>query len=545
MPPSTSVPSHDVGPRREVVAPTRPGMTALLLGDAWTGHGSLAPTATRPASRSRPARRVPALPLDLALVAHVAELGHHQLEHRRLRALIERLGFSGRPPLTLAQAGRLAGITGERVRQLEVRLRRQQVDAVAEVPLLDAALAVVAGAAPLPAAAVPRLLLDAGLTARPFSAQSLRSAAGLLGRRLPFVLSGTGTACVVLPAGAAPAVAHATAIEARARRQAQRRGASTIDALLHELVEDDGLPVSKRQLRVVLEACGSVVDLGDGWFAFRDPRPNGAFARASLRMLAVRPELTLESIRDGLRRHNAFRRLPPPPAAPVLAEVYRRHPLFRIDGTTVSAAGPVAPSVMGPLNQRMVEILGAAPGGVLPRAQLLARCHDAGLNLTSVNLYTTYSECLERVGPGQFAARGTDASPVPGAARRRSVPVEDRPTHGWTPAGRPWMAGAVTPGLWANGVVHVPAELRAVLDGRHFAVTGPDGSRLTTIGIDRRGNSWGWTRFLRRSGALVGDVARAVFDPAAGTAELELLRAGDGAGTPPPTHPPGATPPAG
>ena len=503
------------------------GRRSLLLGDGLAGHGSLAPTDRR---RQRPARRArPAPRLEEALAAHVMALGNHRLKHRRLQAVIHRLGLSGRPPLTLADAGRVAGLSGERVRQLEARLRKQQLEASPlSIPQLDAALAAVARAVPLPASGVARLLLEADITAGAFSAESLRCAAELFGRDVPFVFSGGGRGTVLLPRVAAGVAAHATAVEARARRQAERCGASTLDELERELADEDLMHVSRRQLRVVLESIGSVVCLPEGWFTFRHARSAGPFVRASLRMLAVSPSLPVDSLQDGLRRHNAFRRIPAPPPVSVLSEIYRCHPSFQLDGNLVSAVKPIDPCVVGPLNQRMVELLRAAPGGVLARSQLLHSCHEAGLNLTSVNLYTTYSECLQRVGPGLFAARGTVVAPGarPKVKRRRPARDADGPVHGFTPAGRPWLAGWVTPSIWANGVVHVPAELRPLLEGRHFPCTDGAGTHVTTLGVDCHGNSWGWTGFLRRAGAQLGDMVRAVFDPATGTAVLEMVTAG-------------------
>ena len=511
-------------PGRGSLAPSTHGGGPLLLGEFGGGPGSLAPPHRR---RTADVTRVPLL--EEALAAHVAALGKHRLERRRLRAVIHRLGLGGRPPLTLAEAGRLAGLSGERVRQLEARLRRQQREAPhpPDIPLLDAALSAVARELPMPASGVSRLLLEAGLTAGAFSAVSLCRAADLAGRELPFVLAGNGgPATVLFPRLAATAVARSATIEQRARRLTERGGASTMELLEQDLEAAEDLGVARRQLCLVLESGGGIVTLPSGWFTFRDARSAGPFVRASLRMLVVTPRLPVDSLRDGLRRHNAFRRIPPPPPADVLAEVYRHHPAFHLEDGVVSAVHPAPPDTVGPLNQRMVEILRAAPGGVLSRSHLLRACHEAGLNLTSVNLYTTYSECLERVGPGLFALRGAATAPTarPVVKRRRASRHPDAgPFHGTTPDGRPWLASRVTPSVWANGVVHVPAELRPVIEGRHFRCLDADGARVTTLGVDCHGNSWGWTAFLRRTGARVGDLARAVFDPSTSTAELEVL----------------------
>lgn len=461
--------------------------------------------------------------LEDALAHHVSTLASHRLERHRLDAVLDRLGLRGRPPLTLAEAGRVAGLSGERVRQLESRLRKQQATATpAALPELDGALAAVASAVPIPAHRVPDVLRRAGLTRRRFSAESLLAAAELLGRSLPFAVSGAGADAVLLPSEVAAAAAHTSLVEARARRQIERTGATTVTALAAELA-DEGVELAPCHLEIVLTGCTSALVRDDGWFWFADAPTGGAFLKASQRMLAVTSPLPVESLHDGLRRHNAFRRRPAPPPVDVLAEVYDDHPGFAVSDGMVSALEALGTDVLGPLNQRILEILRSAPGGMMARAHLLEACHHAGLNLTSVNLYTTYSECLERVGPGIFAARGTGADGGTGVVRRSAAGrgPNEWPACGWTDDGRPWLAGRVTASTWANGVLHVPAELQPVLQGRHFRCDAAGST--ATLGVDHHGNSWGWTGFLRRCGAAPGDVVRATFDPESGTVVLEVV----------------------
>ena len=481
---------------------------ARMAADGW-GRGSLADWPRRPL-------------LEEALATHVRSLGRRPLESSRLEAVLARLGLQGRPPLTLAEAGRSAGVSGERVRQLEARLRKQHAGVTFPLPQLDAALAAVRRALPLPAERVPDLLQRYGLTAGPFSVESLISAARLLGRKAPFAVSGGGPDAMLLPASAASAAAHAGVIRARARRQVERTGASTIEALATELV-GEGVVVRPGDLRLVLETCADATVCPDSWFWFPRAADDGAFLRSSRRMLAVTSPLPVDSLYDGLRRHYAFRRRPAPPPVPVLAAVYADHPAFEIDDGVVSSAEPIDPEVVGEVNQRIVDILRESPGQMLARAPLLDACHRAGLNLTSVNLYTTYSECLERVRPGVFAVRGTVAGTELAPATRPRRRSGDAPTCGWTDDGRPWLSAPVSASTSANGVVHVPAEIRTVLVDRRFACFA-DGVEVASVAVDRHGNSWGWTRYLRHVAASPGDVLSATFDPDTGTATVEVRR---------------------
>ncbi|MGH9282658.1 MAG: hypothetical protein ACRD0S_06945, partial [Acidimicrobiales bacterium] len=199
-------------------------------------------------------------------------------------------------------------------------------------------------------------------------------------------------------------------------------------------------------------------------------------------------------------------------------------------GGMVSPCEPVDPSVVGPLNQSILEILRQAPAGVMARPELLDACHQARLNLTSVNLYTTYSECLQRIGPALFAPRGAATKGAAAATPARSQPRRggDGGHYGWTEDGRPWMVARITPSTWANGVVHVPAALRRALEEGRFACSDVDGTPVTTLGVDTHGNSWGWTGFLRRARVDPGGLVRATFDAEAQTAVLEVVSSGGG-----------------
>ena len=510
----------------DVPTTSEPRTRALVPLGAGPGWG---PALSRASAREAHAGR--STPLEDALAACVAACGEAPLAPQRLAAVVARMGFGGSPPVTLAAAGRLAGLTGERVRQLEARVRRHYAGGPLEaIPQLDTALAAVARAAPLPVSAVGGMLADAGVTAGPFCLESLVRASTLFRRDLPFAVTGKGDNAVVLPRVARAAAPHVPLIESRARRQGERCGAFTIASLEEELL-GEGIPVPRRQLKLLIDTSASLVACGRRWFTFSDARPAGSFVRASRRMLAVTAPLSLESLHDGLARHNSFRRLGPPPPPAVLADVYRSHPSFVLADGMVSPADPLDPSDMGPLNERIVGVLRTAPAGVMARSELLDACHRAGLNLTSVNLYTTYSECLERIAPGLFAPRGAVTRPLPGVDRtvpgRPERRAADGPRSGWTPAGLPWLVCRVTASTWANGVVHVPAALRRLLGDRRFAGQGADGAPVTTLGIDQHGNSWGWTGFLRRAGVAPGELVRATFDPAAGIAVLEVVGPGE------------------
>jgi hypothetical protein len=111
---------------------------------------------------------------ELADVLRASRLGPKQA-----RAVSRRLGWDGRPPATLASAGAGEGYTRERVRQLEQRARRHA--AGLRLPTAQAALELVAAAAPAPRAEVARELERAGIAAHPFDPAGILVAAEVTG----------------------------------------------------------------------------------------------------------------------------------------------------------------------------------------------------------------------------------------------------------------------------------------------------------------------------------------------------------------------------
>lgn len=467
------------------------------------------------------------MPLEDALAAHVRSLAGAGTDEGRLHVLLERLGLRGRPPLTLKQAGERLGLSAERVRQLETRLRERQrrVGLRGGVPELDDALATVRAALPLPAGDVERLLVEAGVTARPFGVRSLVCAAEFLGREVPFVVGAGDPEAVLLPAGLVSLPDRDTVL-AVARAQVDRHGASSYAELAHELAARS-VTLSRDALATVLESAGAAV-AGDEWFWFPGRGTARAFAQSSLRMLAVTTPLPVASLRDGLRRHSVPRghRVLPPVA--VLHRVYQDHPAFDVDdGGSVRPATPVdTEALLGDVNRRLVSILRAAPGGFLDRGSLLEASRAAGLNASSISFYLCYSECIERVGVRMYAPRGAQVDPCAVAAREEALGSRDR-RHpelwvGWTATGDPFLVTDLTSSTAVRCALQVPAALRSVLQGRRFAPATAGGRGTSEVLVDRHGQLWGWSDLVQNADAEPGDVVRATFRMARGTVDVEV-----------------------
>lgn len=466
------------------------------------------------------------LPLEDALARYVAALAGREVEDVRVQALLARFGLAGAPPLTLQEAGALLGVTGERIRQLAAGLVRNRASSCPfpYLPQVDVALTTVAGVLPLRGPEVGPLLMDAGVAAGPFSIESLAAAAAFLGRPLPFTVSTSRGETVVLALRTGGVVGQESEVAAAARRLARRCGAATVAELAPEL-RAAGVLATRRQVLLALEQLDDVAFGTGGWFWLRGDHTSGTFVRASLRMLAVKAPLPLASLREGLCRRCTFRRLPAPPPETVLREVYAASPFFVVgpDGAIAPRDPAAAESELSGAHRRLVELMKAAPGGILDRNALQRAAHDAGLSVTTANCYAAYSECVERVGRGLFAARGTVVAPAGEGGRARPVRragVDQVVVR--TADGKPVVVTRLTASSWGSGVLHIPAVLRREIGGGPFEGLSTSGEAITTVTVDRHGNSWGWAAVLRGAGAEPGDVVRATFDEPGATVVIEV-----------------------
>src|SRR6185295_11169782 len=77
------------------------------------------------------------LTVDRALQEYVARLTG--ASGRRLAALLARIGWGDRPRLTLKEAGQAIGVTRERMRQIEDKLRKSAAQHPVTFPALERA----------------------------------------------------------------------------------------------------------------------------------------------------------------------------------------------------------------------------------------------------------------------------------------------------------------------------------------------------------------------------------------------------------------------
>jgi hypothetical protein len=384
---------------------------------------------------------ITSLPLENALREYLAALSRSR--GVRLEALSTRLGWGGRPAVTLEKAAKSLGVTRERLRQIQARVLERMPDHPVVMPALDRALDALRMNAPLAAQAAETLLMKQGIAQRPFHPRSIFDASKLCGRIPTFEIARVDERELVVT-NALQSVANS--IIQTAHIQAGASGVSNVLEVTEEC-DQNGTMVTEGDVRNVLAGLSDVKFLVNGWFW----RPGGIPERNRLRnltrkMLSVSSPINVTSLREGVRREYTLRRtrgtrrwrLVVPPRD-VLEAFYRANPEFRVDegGLVSSIEFLDYREELAKTERILVIALRSSPTCLLDRATFMEACVDRGMNENTFSIYSTYSPIIEHLGVDLWTLRGVHVDPAAvemiresNATRPRQKRIVD---HGWTP----------------------------------------------------------------------------------------------------------------
>lgn len=441
-------------------------------------------------------------------------------------ALLRRLGWLGDKPITLAEAGDLIGVTRERIRQLEAKFVRKLPPEGMYAPAVAMAVQAIANAAPVAVAKVPAILRDAGLTTQSFSADSVISAAGVLGVEHNLEIQGSGGEEFVY---AGTQVATPKKIVSMARRMSGAAGAAKISDLCERLTLE-GFPTSAEGAAAVLRGTAKARFVGEDWVWFPDnPAKRSRLRNLTRRMLSVVTPIHVSKLREGVKREaiylNSVKHGWPITVPPedVLRRYYADHREFTIsDDGLVDCVEPLdyRTELVG-TDRLLIDVIRSVPTGVLDRSSFRDAALRREVSAASFEQALTYSAVIERVDNNVWSARGVQLDPNAVAACREANsrrPQERRVTDfGWTSRGEAWFS-AVVPSHH-HIVLGIPGEIRRFLAEGRFTEVGDTG---VIIGVSKDGTSYGYGSILRRLGAEEGDRMVATFDLTKSTVAVRI-----------------------
>ncbi len=450
---------------------------------------------------------------------------------QRLDAMLARLGWAGSPPTTLEEAGRLLGVTRERLRQIEQKVRNKLPSSPVLVPGLSKAITVLVDVIPIEVEKAAAILAEKGLSKSEFHPESLLAAASDLGFDPPFAISTVGSLQMVTRS-AYPE--HTRLILSIGRKKSGASGvASVVDVAAKVAQVTNGL-CSPEEVQKTLEASANFGHLTGPWYWAKDiSERRNRLVNICRKMLSATSPISISRLREGVKREYMFRnitssgrydlRVPP---TEVMRAFLTAHPEFVVEQDVARPAVPLDyRRELGEADSVFVDVLRSNPSAVLDRASIVSECMRRGLNPASINAALTYSCIVEHVDTNIWALRGADVNPAAVEALRKANALRPKEVrirnYGWTADGRLWIAAVVPPATQA-AVIGCPAGSREYLAGRKFVAAMPDGTPCGTLGVTKDGVAYGFATFQRLSGCDPGDVVVVEFNLEASTATLIL-----------------------
>ena len=473
-----------------------------------------------------------ALPLEDSLAELFKILAPRQIS--RMEALMNRFGWSGKPPITLEACGEKLNVTRERVRQIQAKIMLRLSNDPIFLPQLDRAIRIFEKAAPLPASAAPNLLIEAAICQQHFSAESVIAAASDLKRETSLKVRKIRGKKVLVADEDERSTNRMFAI---ARSQSAASGATNVAEVLAQLEAEDGVNFDSERALVLLRNLDKVDFLDNQWFWMPGiPEGRNRMRNISRRMLSVASPISVSKLRGGLRRVYSFRNsagsfkwtlLAPP--VNILLKWYKRNPEFLVDesGQVSHVEYLETKKELGEVDLALVEVIRATPTCVLDRASIRNACLSRGINPHSLEMALTYSAVVDHVETNIWTLRGVSIDPVAISAVREMNAQKPRQKRvrdfGWTAGGNIWIS-VITPAYTYMSVFGVPGGVKKILAGQKFRAVSANGKDFGTVGITDVGTTYGYQPFLKQSGADEGDMFILEFDL---ESETVILRLGD------------------
>lgn len=438
-------------------------------------------------------------------------------------ALALRFGTRG-SVATLAEAGRVAGVTRERVRQVASKVEKAMGGRTLHSAKAVAESLVAASPVPDP---IGEALCASGMTKPTLAAQGFLNVLRLTGSS-PIDLVGTDLVAIDgwLVEEAEASVMKAVSV---AHKHTGSYGMTTAEEIRQSLATDAN-SLDVHDITKVLKRNSSVRWAGD-WLWIeksRDSLHANRLVNTARSILSVNSPQSVESIHAGARRVWKFRRLDILPPVDAMTEFFAASPYFVVEDELVSPVGPLDyREIHGEAAATMIDVLKGSPYQVMDRQSLYEACDAAGIAQGTYGVWTTYAEWMEKFGPNVWGLRGSrpNAGAVEAirlAAKARTKAEPRRKSWEWTTGGRVAQTMDVTTPLTSTGVLTFVAEIQKLLAGETLSVR-ISGDPVATVKLgENHSFCWGWHPVLAALGAKQGDVFRITIGIQSRSADVEL-----------------------
>ena len=465
-------------------------------------------------------------PFDEAL--EEALLGLIGTSEKNRPGVLARFGFGRERPATLDVAGKIAGVTRERIRQLCKRAEDLIDDAPVWLPTIEDAHRLLIEAAPVSEAEAGELLVSSGLSRVPVSARTFIRWLEIAGVEAEIEFNDGFVERIGKAESRSDVVTIVTGL-------ARPFGFVNVETAQEELSLQQAPDSEAEIVAAVVGSAGW--RLNEDWLWLEttgttSTHPVINMAR-KVRASAERPFRPAD-LRHALTRRAAFLTSShgqdvQVPTTAAIENFCRSHPELTVDENfrvDVDMPADIA-EVLSETELVIKQAVDASPGRVISRSELLQRCVGAGIKEATANQYLVYGPIAASPELNHWTTVGQDfdlgEADIQTVERKRTTECEWEGED--TVVLRSYLKGT------SSVVVYFPVGFHPYVADKRFGAVDIAERDVGTIAVGENGQSWGYGPFLRRSGAEVGDLLVVTLSLDSGTAMLRLERAEAPAGT--------------
>lgn len=480
-------------------------------------------------SLSNEIERVSKLSICSALKEFIA--GHYSSNKKNnLEAIYRRFGIGENRQLTLEECGQIAGVTRERIRQIESKILQKirKLDAKIFIPGLEEALLLLSNSIGLKEEMFPKLLMDAGFANDKVSVDALIQFSELLHYDSKGICTHHAKNGIdyIWKGGL-----NFENILSTCNKLYHRNGIADSKLILVAMNKEN----SDENFEIVqscLRNSESRIPLDDEcrWWIPKDfgkIRRNRLINIAKI-VLAVTDPINADDLLYAFERSARFRNSSHPsyqgkkqivsPSRDAVLSFFKQLPDFEVNESLIHSKNKLEPKeIMNAVDLAIYEIGNNSIDGIMNRNQITDGCVRKGIPFGTVSVNTSYSPVLKHLALETFVLIGRTIDPMAksahsevqaGKARRKAVLLSD------------WKSGklriiARVPSQPQSMVVGVPGNIKRFFTSNKYNAIDLEGTTSGVIGIHDRGSAktlYGMGTFCHRENFRENDLLAMEFD---------------------------------
>ena len=473
------------------------------------------------------------MPLDEVLKDFI-KAQYKRGKQQNLEAMYARFGLIRESCLTLEEAGQIAGVTRERIRQIESMILKSMIkgDYATFMPGLDKAISMLNNSIGCNVLHYSDELNARGITNTNISADAIILFAKICNRD-------TASVSIKRIKDGSRVISSDTLnlnrVEMICHRLFSRNGIADIKLAGRHFKGDEEQFISTAQKFLSDRTAWLSLDAEKRWWI-----PNEGFNHSRNRLinitrkiLSVSNPISVDDLREGYLRAARFRNSSNEaysgdwaitvPSRIAILKFFEYLQGYSVDGDRISTDEILDyREELGDVEKAIVESILNSPTGILTRNDIIRECSKRGINENSLMLYTTYSPVIHRMAQETFKLNGKEIAASALSAHQTALSQKIRSKRILI---ADWKNGRIRlcvrcPENTASMVIGVPASVRDFLRSRNFDTYDLDDNRVGAIGSNEAGSMWGMGNFCQTNGLERDDILTIEFDLAAGKAYL-------------------------